>query len=298
MMATPLVSVLMTSYNREKYISTAIESVLASTYTNFELIVVDDCSTDRTVEIVKSYAERDKRVRLYINERNLGQFGNRNLAAKYANGKFLKYLDSDDYMYPTGLEVLVNMMEKFPEAGYGLCSLLQDDYKIYPFVLTPKEAYERHFCKSIPLFHKAPLSSIIRKEIFLEVGGFTNPHGEGDYDLWLNLSTHYKVVLMPDGVVWYRVHEEQIDFLRRKDPFIRFRYFLTTLKYLVKGCPLGSEQTKQIVEETHINMVKYILMSLVKYSPYKALLMYKAAEYNFIEFVRLSFKAFFKKLVK
>ena len=80
----PLVSLLMTAFNREKYIAEAIESVLASTYTNFELIVVDDCSKDATVEIARKYEKQDERIKVYINEINLGQFPNRNKAAEYA----------------------------------------------------------------------------------------------------------------------------------------------------------------------------------------------------------------------
>src|SRR6266540_3355288 len=144
MMANPLVSVLMTSYNREKYISAAIESVLASTYTNFELIITDDQSRDSTVAIARKYAEIDKRIRIVVNEKNLGQFGNRNFAATLAKGKYIKYLDSDDLIYPNGLEIMVNMMEKYPDAGYGLCSLDQDEKNIFPFMLSPKEAYKRH----------------------------------------------------------------------------------------------------------------------------------------------------------
>ena len=115
----PLVSVLMTAYNREQYISTAIESVLSSTFKNFELIIVDDGSKDKTVEIAKSYAAMDSRVKVIINEKNLGDYPNRNKAAYYANGKYLKYVDADDYIYPWGLELLIKMMEAFPNAGWG-----------------------------------------------------------------------------------------------------------------------------------------------------------------------------------
>src|SRR5580692_3062565 len=151
-MAHPLISVLMTSYNREKYIAESIKSVLASTYGDFELIIVDDCSTDRTVDIARSFANQDERVKVFVNDRNLGRFANRNLAAEYAKGTYLKYLDSDDLIYPSGLQTLADMMEGFPEAGYGLCSLEQDDDRIFPFILSPREAYERHFRKGIPLF--------------------------------------------------------------------------------------------------------------------------------------------------
>src|SRR5690348_3619706 len=74
---SPIVSVLMTAYNREKYISQAIESVLRSSLTNFELIIVDDVSKDRTVEIARNYAAKDNRVLVFVNEKNLGDYGNR-----------------------------------------------------------------------------------------------------------------------------------------------------------------------------------------------------------------------------
>ena len=116
----PLVSVLMTAYNREQYIGEAIQSVLDSTYTNFELIIVDDCSNDATVSIAKGYESKDKRIKVYVNEKNLGQFPNRNCAASYARGKYLKYLDSDDTIMNFGLGYCVEQMEKFPEAGMGM----------------------------------------------------------------------------------------------------------------------------------------------------------------------------------
>ena len=103
----PLVSVLMTAYNREIYIAQAIESVLQSTYTNFELIIVDDGSTDSTLSIAKKYAEADERVYVYQNETNLGDYNNRNRAASLAKGMLYKYLDSDDVIYPCSIEIII-----------------------------------------------------------------------------------------------------------------------------------------------------------------------------------------------
>ena len=117
----PRVSVLMTAYNREKYIAEAIESVLASTYTNYELIIMDDGSSDNTVNIARSFEIKDRRVKVFKNETNLGQFPNRNMAATYAQGTYLKYVDSDDVIYPYTLEMMVNNMEQFPEAALGFC---------------------------------------------------------------------------------------------------------------------------------------------------------------------------------
>lgn len=198
----------MTCYNREKYISIAIESVLASTYPNFELIIVDDGSIDDTVKIAKQYAAKDERIKVYENEKNLGDYPNRNEAAFYATGKYLKYVDSDDYIYPHGLEIMVNSMEQFPDAGFGLCSLKPDAERPFPFMLNAKEAYEYHFFGP-GLFHKGPLTAIFLKSAFDAVGGFKEKRMISDIDMWHRLALQYPVVLMPDGLVWQRKHAEQ-----------------------------------------------------------------------------------------
>ena len=100
MMSAPLISVLLTAYNRQEYIAASIESVLGQSCGDFELIVTDDRSSDETLSIAREYERRDSRVRVHANERNLGDYGNRNFAASLATGEFLKFHDSDDVMYP------------------------------------------------------------------------------------------------------------------------------------------------------------------------------------------------------
>ncbi|MEO5967024.1 MAG: glycosyltransferase family 2 protein, partial [Ferruginibacter sp.] len=107
---TPLISVLMTAYNREDFISEAIESVLDSTYKNFELIIVDDGSTDNTVPIAKKFEVIDERIKVYENKTNLGQFSNRNYAATLASGEYIMYVDSDDKIFSDGFERLIKVM--------------------------------------------------------------------------------------------------------------------------------------------------------------------------------------------
>lgn len=202
------ISVLMTTYNRERYVREAIDSVLQSSFQNFELIVVDDGSSDQTVSIVQAMAADDERIKLHINPSNLGDYPNRNQAASHAKGKYLKYVDADDLIYPWGLQVLWESMEKFPDAGWGLCSLAQDRSRIFPFELSPVEAYRYHYLGP-RLFHKAPLSSIIRKSLFDEVGGFEPHRMVGDFEMWHRLAKVSSVVLMPHGMVWYRFHDQQ-----------------------------------------------------------------------------------------
>ncbi|WP_434037647.1 glycosyltransferase family 2 protein [Formosa sp. 4Alg 33] len=285
-MKEPLVSVLMTVYNREKYIAEAIESVLASTYQNWELIIVDDRSKDSSVEIANSFKGKDNRVKVYINEVNLGDYPNRNQAASYAKGKYIKYVDADDKIYPFGLEQLVFFMEQFPEAGYGLCSLAQDKSKMYPFQLDPMEAYYRHYFEQ-QLFHKAPLSAIIKKDSFEKAGRFSGKRMLGDFEMWHVLSQKFPVVLMPQGIVWYREHDEQEMSLHRSDPMQPFRYKLLAEKLLTSDkCPLTGEDKEKAIKKVKSEQIGAILSASKHYSIKKALELKNASDLSFLEIVK------------
>lgn len=203
----PLVSVLITSYNREKYIADAIESVLLSTFKNFELIVVDDCSSDNTIEIIRSYEKKDNRIRVFVNEKNLGDYYNRNKAASYAIGKYIKYLDSDDILYAHGLSLFVESMEKYPDAAFGLCSIY-DTKTPYPVLIEPRQIYLEHFF-GFNHFFRAPGSAIIRRDIFESENGFSGKRWIGDTELWMKLASKYKLVKIHVDLYWARPHNQQ-----------------------------------------------------------------------------------------
>ena len=92
-MSQPKVSILTTCYNRALFLGDAITSVLAQTFEDFEYIIVDDGSTDESIEIATHYAKTDQRIKVYENEGNLGDYPNRNRAASYATGEYIKYID-------------------------------------------------------------------------------------------------------------------------------------------------------------------------------------------------------------
>ena len=262
-MSNTLVSILMTAYNREKYIAQAIESVLASTFRDFELIIVDDNSNDGTLNIARSYAAKDPRIRLYVNETNLGDYNNRNKAAAYATGKYIKYIDADDTIYPWGLGVVVGYMEQFPAAGYGLDSIEQDPEQPFPILLSPEEAYERHYF-FMPVFHKAPTSCIIRRDVFIECNGFSGKWMVGDLELWLKLSRTQNVLLMPMGIVWSRMHDEQQSKQTRDDSTVLFRYSVVELQNLNHAdCPLNETQKKILISRIKRAQSRSILRSLL-----------------------------------
>ncbi|WP_243349651.1 glycosyltransferase family 2 protein [Parabacteroides sp. FAFU027] len=213
---SPLVSVLMTVYNREKYIAEAIDSVIASSYQNWELIIVDDQSKDQSVEIAKKYTEIDSRIRLYVNEKNLGDYPNRNKAASFAKGKYLKYLDADDTIYKYSLDYMVEAMETFPDAALGISFNKIDDNKPYPQLSMPKETIRNEFLgKSI--LGCGPSAAILRRDVFKELGGFSGKQYIGDHELWLKIAGKYPIVKLQPSLIWWRVHLDQQIRLESKD---------------------------------------------------------------------------------
>lgn len=108
----PLVSVITPAYNAERFLAGTIESVQQQTYTNWEMVIVDDQSTDRTLEIAKTYADQDSRIRIYRLEKNSGAAVARNTAMKHAKGRYIAFLDSDDQWFPEKLEKQLRFMQE------------------------------------------------------------------------------------------------------------------------------------------------------------------------------------------
>lgn len=204
----PQVSVLITSYNREKFIAEAIESILASTYQDFELIIVDDASTDNTVPIARSYTERDKRIKIVVNDSNLGDYPNRNKAASFATGKYIKYVDSDDRISPEGLQLMVEAMENYPEAAFAFSDVNANKHEHYPVLYSGEAALRKHFFSG-GLLLAGPASTIIRLKAFKNIFGFSGKRYVSDYEAWLNLCLSYSAIVLKPGLMWIRTHHDQ-----------------------------------------------------------------------------------------
>lgn len=261
----PLVSVLMTAYNREAFIAEAIESVLCSSYKNFELIIVDDGSKDRTYEIAKKYELLDNRIRVYLNEKNLGDYINRNQAASFANGKYLKYVDADDIIYPHGLEVMVNAMEKHPKAVFGTQHNKREDIQPYPILLEPNQTIEEHFSKG-GIFTSGPTGVIIRKSIFDLEGGFSGKRFIGDTEFWIKLGSKYPIVKFQPALIWWRTHENQEIHIENFTFDASFARYMLDKKYILsESTPLNLANRNMAFMKLNrrfiINVLKYIISS-------------------------------------
>ena len=107
-----LVSIITPTYNTAKFISETINSILDQTYQNWELLITDDCSSDETVDIIEGYTQKDKRIKLFRNTRNIGAAMTRNNSIQKAQGRYIAFLDSDDWWYPNKLEIQLEFITK------------------------------------------------------------------------------------------------------------------------------------------------------------------------------------------
>lgn len=120
-MTLPLVTVAICTYNGERYLAGTLDSVLAQTYRNMEVVIIDDGSRDGTVSIIKRYAERDSRIR-FFSRKNSGLPASRNFAFAQARGEWIAIIDQDDLCYPERLAKQVEVANKFPTAGLIFCN--------------------------------------------------------------------------------------------------------------------------------------------------------------------------------
>ena len=207
----PLVSVVMPVYNGEKYVSEAIESILAQTFTDFEYIIVDDGSQDRSAEIIRCYQGRDKRIRILTHECNLGGADARNQALALACGEFIAAMDGDDVCPPERLRKQVDHLQRNPgigALGAGALAVDEDLRSLYRFNLP-----ERHALIAFNLFVGSFLihpTVMIRRELLETVGGYeTGRRTAIDTELWSRLMWRTRFANLPDTLLLYRRHDAQ-----------------------------------------------------------------------------------------
>ena len=260
MQGNPLLSVLMTSFNREQFIAEAIESVLASTYKDFELIIVDDGSKDKTVSIAQSYALKDARVKVYVNETNLSDYPNRNKAVSYASGEYIMYVDSDDKILPDGFERCIKVMQDFSAAGFGM---QYNEDPGDPFYLRPEEAVHHHFFKK-PLLMIGPGGTILRRSFFEQIGKYPIKYGPAN-DMYFNLkaAANTGVVLLPFTFNFYRIHEGQEFNNKYSYLYNNFNYLRDALQEL--ALPLSKKEMTWLMNKNRrrflVNLINYFIRS-------------------------------------
>lgn len=234
----PLITIAMVTYNSAAYVGAAIESVLSSSYTHFELLIADDCSKDDTWEIVSMY--RDPRIRAIRNENNIGEYPNRDQCVRLAKGEYLIFIDGDDMVYPHGLEFMTKMLHAFPECGMALMTWFRNNL-FYPVKISPQQFFTGEYFNH-GFLGTAFSNVFFRTQLLREAGSLTTPYRCGDDYIRYRIALSHPSLLINDGLTWWRETPGQA--YRQYEDTGRLFIDLTRLKLEFledKECPLSPE---------------------------------------------------------
>jgi len=228
-MMKPIVSVCIPTYNGEKYLAACLESVLAQTFSDLEILIVDDCSSDDTVQVANTFARRDSRIRISVNDINLGLVGNWNHAAELARGTWIKFLFQDDLILP---ECIARMHTVAKDTETPIISCARDfifedgtreelrvDYlnhraRIQAAFSGSAQWSARDFCEAVlqsPVVWNIlgePTAVLLHRDVFRTFGWF-NPRLRMlcDFEFWGRVASNTGTAHIPETLAIFRVHE-------------------------------------------------------------------------------------------
>ena len=206
----PLVSVVMPAYNAEKYISEAIEGILSQTFKDFEFIIIDDGSKDKTWEIIQDYANKDKRIVSVRNKMNINVSQTRNKGIKIAKGRYIVWADSDDVSLPQRIEKQINFMESNKEVG--LCGSFMEFFGSSEKKSVRKYSKDDKELRKL-IFRQNPVAQpacIMRTEVLKKSGGYPNLPLSEDLFVFFKMGEISKFSNIQEVLVRYRVHPESL----------------------------------------------------------------------------------------
>lgn len=213
------ISILMSVYNGEQFVRKAVESLLIQTYPDFELLVVDDASTDSTHGILEELARHDPRIRVLTNLTNLGLTRSLNIALKHAHGTFVARMDADDIALPHRLEKQVAFFNVHPEVGIvgTWYQFINDAGNVLGKKRPPTNDVQLHraLIRFNPFLHS---STMIRISLLDQVGGYDESYRRAqDYDLWMRCAPLTKLANLPDILMQKRFTTGMISYTRERD---------------------------------------------------------------------------------
>ena len=293
-MSENLISVIMSNYNTpEAYLRASVESVLTQTYKNFELIIVDDCSTDNSLDIIESYT--DERIIVIKNEENLGITKSLNRALSVAKGEFVARMDADDICMPERFGIQVNYMKKNPQtivcgSAVEFIGDIQNKRNVYFYRKIPdRETFQIHlfFSNNPNIAHPSAMFN----NVLLKKHNITYNEDykyAQDYRMWVECSKYGDCVNLPDVLLKYRLHANAVSSDKKQEQ---------------RSCMLGilAEQLAEIgisADSTQLALHENLLFARQKYSiEYKNWIKYiikKNNEYRYFNHKKLK-KILWKK---
>lgn len=230
---TSKISIVFTSYNHKDFLKEALDSLLRQTFADFELLIIDDCSTDGSQEVLRKYEAQDERIRLFVNHKNSGSYVySTNQGASYATAPYVVFAQCDDYAEPTQLQQLYDAITSNQEVGVVFSAskmvdkrgdVLNEDYNVREKafkklcavdVRISKKQMERFLLDSCVIPNLS--AAMIRRDLFEKQGGLSDRYFVlADWDFWLKTS-------------------QECDFYYLREPLNNFRQHDTTIRASVK----------------------------------------------------------------
>ncbi len=264
----PLVSVVTPVYNTEKYLAECIESVLAQTYGNWEYVIVNNCSTDRSLEIAQRYAQQDARIRIHNNDEFLNQFQNWNHAMRQISpeSKYCKVVHADDWLFPECLARMVEVAEANPSVGIvGAYRLDEDRVNLdglpYPSTVIPGREICRLSLLGGPYVFGSPTSLLIRSDIIHSREAFYNESIiHADKEVCFDILQEHDFGFVHQVLTFTRRHNESVTSLTLRFNTRLLASFITFLRY--GPVYLNEEEYEKRLEQVLENYYRFLARSV------------------------------------
>jgi glycosyltransferase involved in cell wall biosynthesis len=253
---SPLVSVVVPAYNRERFIARTVDSVLAQRWPAVELIVVDDGSTDGTREILEGYA-RDGSLQLleHPGRANRGQSAALNLGLSVARGDYISLLDSDDAFLPRKFEVLVPYLEAHPDVGLVYSNgyaVDADDRILYPMHSDDHEEPNDPAAVLLDCYLLLPQNAVVRRSVFDRAGRFEEGFRSAqDHDMLIRLAEITRFAYVPEFLFHYRRHDDSIS---AKSQHVRWHTGFEILRRAAQRYPYDASTLRRRRAVLHFRM--------------------------------------------
>ncbi len=208
----PDISIIMSVYNGEEYLRETIESVRKQTFENWELVIINDCSTDSTGEILADFSLEDERIKVHTNEVNLKLPTSLNKAISLCSGTYIARMDADDICLPDRFEKQYQFMEEHPEVALSSCRFLTVKNGVYASGgaggRCDFEAIKAMLLVTNPILHPGVIA---KAEVMKQFQYDTNLTCTEDLELWTRMvMNHQKIHILPEYLLIYRLHDKQI----------------------------------------------------------------------------------------
>lgn len=249
MIKMPKVTIVMPTYNRAELLKEAIKSILSQTFKDWQLVVIDDGSSDYTKEVVKRFAAQNPRIQ-YVHQNNQGVTQARARTVEFVTGEYVTFLDDDDLYYPNKLNDQVNFLDQHPEVGlvYSFLEMVDRDKK-----LIMKWPYQQScsFSELVKDNVIQPNAALLRSQCLKKLGSFCKDlKSADDYEMWLRIAKHYPIAFLPVMVGCYRWHDSNMSYDKRKRCQSNVDVFKVVMSYRLSG-EEREQVFKRVIELTY-----------------------------------------------